>query len=76
MQSPNRLVAGAIAAGDVPPLAGYDTVTREVRVGQHSRLDLRLERHGTPDCYVEIKNCSLDLKTIFINRPLPHLFDP
>lgn len=58
-QLPNRLVAGAIAAGDLPPLAGYDTVTREVRVGQHSRLDLRLERHGTPDCYVEIKNCSL-----------------
>ena len=56
---PNRLVAGAIAAGEVPPLAGYDTVTREVRVGQHSRLDLRLGRQGAPDCYVEIKNCSL-----------------
>ena len=58
-QVPNRLVAAAAAAGRIPSLTGYHSVTREVPVGNRSRLDLRLEGRGVADCYVEIKNCTL-----------------
>jgi sugar fermentation stimulation protein A len=30
-----------------------------VAVGSRSRLDLKLAARGLPDCYVEIKNCTL-----------------
>ena len=58
-QIPNRLTARAIAAGDVPELADYRTVRREVRVGKHSRIDILLESPDRRPCYVEVKNCTL-----------------
>lgn len=56
---PNRLVARAAARGSVPALAGYDAVTTEVTVGAHTRLDLKLSGANRPDCFVEVKNCTL-----------------
>jgi sugar fermentation stimulation protein A len=56
---PNRLVAQTIENNNVPHLDGYDTVTREVRVDPHTRLDLRLSAKGRRDCYIEVKNCTL-----------------
>jgi sugar fermentation stimulation protein A len=56
---PNRLVAKALESGQVPELAAYDTVAREVRVSKGSRLDLKLTGRGVPDAFVEIKNCTL-----------------
>jgi sugar fermentation stimulation protein A len=56
---PNRLVAKALENGQVPELAAYDTVAREVRVSKGSRLDLKLTGPGLPDAFVEIKNCTL-----------------
>ena len=56
---PNRLVAKALASGQVPELAAYDHITSEVRVNNRSRLDLKLTGSGLPDVYVEIKNCTL-----------------
>jgi sugar fermentation stimulation protein A len=56
---PNRLVAAAVRAGQIGPLAGYEKVTAEVRAGVHSRLDLMLSSPGGRRCYVEIKNCTL-----------------
>lgn len=56
---PNRLTALAIDAGDVEPLSGYTSLRREVRVGDHSRIDLLLEAPGRRPCYVEVKNCTL-----------------
>jgi sugar fermentation stimulation protein A len=56
---PNRLVAENIAEGNIIELSGFDKIHREVKVGNHSRLDLKLEKKGSLPCYVEIKNCTL-----------------
>ena len=56
---PNRLVAKALENGVVPELSQYTQVAREVKVNQHSRLDLKLTVPELPDCFVEIKNCTL-----------------
>ena len=56
---PNRLVFQAAEAGLISELVGYETVEREVKIGSHSRIDLRLSDGQKGCCYVEIKNCSL-----------------
>jgi sugar fermentation stimulation protein A len=56
---PNRLVCQAAAGGLIPELSGYKTVQREVKIGNHSRIDLLLSNGLKQRCYVEIKNCTL-----------------
>jgi len=56
---PNRLVFESVKAGGVPELIGYEVVEREVKVSDHTRLDLALTSAKKPRCYVEIKNCTL-----------------
>jgi sugar fermentation stimulation protein A len=56
---PNRLVARSIIAGRIKELRGYADLRREVKVGDHSRIDLRLSGGDRRRCYIEIKNCTL-----------------
>ena len=56
---PNRLAARAIADGCIPALTGYGPPRGEVTVDAHTRLDLMLRDGQRPDCYIEVKNCTL-----------------
>ena len=57
---PNGLVDEAIKAGQIPELSAYESLRREVRYGENSRIDLLLEggERRSP-CYVEVKNVNL-----------------
>ena len=56
---PNRLVYASLTGGLVPELCGYETVQREVGIGDHTRIDLMLSSEVNGRCYVELKNCTL-----------------
>lgn len=56
---PNALVSAAIAAGAVPELAGFETLKREVKYGESSRVDILLSDPIRGQFYVEIKNVHL-----------------
>lgn len=56
---PNRLAEEAILAGEIAELIGYETLKREVKYGQNSRIDLLLTTPNKPPCYVEVKNVHL-----------------
>lgn len=60
---PNKIVEEAILDAQVPELAGYDTLRREVKYGQNSRIDILLEDPNKPLCYVEVKNVTLSRKS-------------
>jgi len=52
----NRVAEEGVRAGVVPQLAGFESIRREVRLGD-SRTDLLLEGPGR--CWVEVKNVTL-----------------
>ena len=58
-QLPNYLVEEAVLAGKIQGLAGYTETKREVKIGEHSRIDLVLSGDGLPKCWVEVKNVTL-----------------
>jgi sugar fermentation stimulation protein A len=56
---PNILAQEAISQKQIPELSGYDSITREVKYGTNSRIDLLLKSTNKPWCYVEVKNVTL-----------------
>ena len=56
--NPNKLAEEAIRDGTIAELAGFDTLRREVKYGENSRIDLLLSS-GAALTYVEVKNCHL-----------------
>lgn len=55
---PNLLTREAIEDGIVAELQGYTAIRPEVPYGEHSRIDLLLEKPGER-CFVEVKNVTL-----------------
>ncbi|MGI6130141.1 MAG: DNA/RNA nuclease SfsA [bacterium] len=55
---PNRLAKIALEAGVWPAFTGYDNIKSEPRY-KNSRFDFLLHGHDKPDCYLEVKGCTL-----------------
>ena len=78
---PNRLVYQSIAQKQIPELSDYDRIRREVKISDHSRIDLMLTGRNGEHCYVEIKNCTLVTEGIaqfpdaVTSRGLKHIAD-
>lgn len=56
---PNKLAYEAIQKEKIKILNGYETIKKEVKYGDSSRVDMVLEKIGKPPCYVEVKNVHL-----------------
>ena len=52
----NALVEEALHNNIITELQGYDSILREVKYGNSSRIDLLLQSKDQPDCYVEVKS--------------------
>jgi sugar fermentation stimulation protein A len=55
---PNHLTARALANGVWPEFAAYNNIKAEPRI-QGGRFDFLLTASGLPDCYIEVKGCTL-----------------
>lgn len=56
----NTLCEEAINSGVISELQGYARLRREVRYGaENSRIDVLLTEGSAPDCYIEVKSCTL-----------------
>lgn len=54
----NRLVEEALAKGRVTEIGSIESIAREVKTSEHTRLDFLLTTGGRKT-YLEVKNCSL-----------------
>jgi len=59
-QLANKMVADALKARKIAELVNYENIKAEVKYGsENSRIDFLLSGAGQPDCYVEVKSCTL-----------------
>lgn len=66
---PNKLAEAAIQDGRISELSGYDTLRREVKYGERSRIDILLTGEDRADCYVEVKSVTLSRKAALAEFP-------
>ena len=57
--NPNNIIHEAINSNQIVELSGYETIRREVKYGENSRIDILLQGNDKEDCYLEIKNVHL-----------------
>ncbi|MGI2173497.1 DNA/RNA nuclease SfsA [Shewanella ulleungensis] len=56
----NALAEEAINQQIITELQGYDSLKREVKYGhENSRIDILLTSQNRPECYIEVKSCTL-----------------
>ncbi|MCL1145622.1 DNA/RNA nuclease SfsA [Shewanella sp. 10N.261.52.F9] len=56
----NALAEEAINNGIISELQGYSSLRREVKYGsENSRIDILLQDEKKPNCYIEVKSCTL-----------------
>jgi sugar fermentation stimulation protein A len=67
---PNIIVYEALKARRVPGMEDYRLIRREVKLGDHSRIDLRLEHPDLPLCWIEVKNVTLVVGNPTQKKPL------
>ena len=56
---PNKIVEDAIQQDLVVEFTEYDSLKREVKYGESSRIDILLQSSNLPDCYLEVKSVTL-----------------
>jgi sugar fermentation stimulation protein A len=56
----NYFIGDMLQNEQIPELAGYSSIKAEVKYGsENSRIDFLLSDDSQPDCYVEVKSCTL-----------------
>ena len=56
----NKIIEEALKIDEIVALSGYATLKAEVKYGnESSRIDFLLSAPDKPDCYVEVKSCTL-----------------
>ena len=56
---PNKIVENAIQQGLVAEFTKYDSLKREIKYGENSRIDILLQSPNLPDCFLEVKSVTL-----------------
>ena len=56
---PNKIVENAIQQGLVADFTKYDSLKREIKYGENSRIDILLQSPNLPDCFLEVKSVTL-----------------
>lgn len=56
---PNKILEDAIQQDLVVEFTEYDSLKREVKYGENSRIDILLQSSNLPDCYLEVKSVTL-----------------
>ena len=55
----NQIARSAIELGLIPELSGYASLRQEVKIGDHSRIDLLLTGQDRDPCLIEVKSSTL-----------------
>ncbi len=66
---PNKICEELVSSREFPIFGPYETLRREVKYGENSRIDLLLEGHKIPKTYVEVKSITMQRQSGFHEFP-------